>query len=140
MKITTTLKYIVLIILIIAACISIIQGLNNAIVRQDGSQDNQWGPSRALLEHTDPYAVYLKSIGKTPSPFILSQAPNYPASGLVFLWPYAVFEWDIAKILWAFSNILFTIIIFFCLFKMLPTDTPSIIKLLILTLFIARFC
>lgn len=78
--------------------------------------------------------MYLKSVGE--SPFMLSQAPNYPASGLVFLWPYAVWEWSIAKTLWAFSNILFTAVILFCLFRLLPKDTPGAMKLLLATLFV----
>lgn len=135
MRIITKLKYVVLVLLTVAACISLSQGLNNAILRQTGSQDNQWGPSRALLEHTDPYRAYLDSNGK--SPFILCQAPNYPASGLVFLWPYAVWKWPVAKILWAVSNLLFTVIILFCLFRLLPVDTSRITKLLIATLFVA---
>lgn len=135
MRIITKLKYVVLVLLTVAACISLGQGLNNAILRQDGSKDNKWDSSRALLEHTDPYRAFLDSNGK--SPFTLSQAPSYPASGLVFLWPFAVWEWSVAKILWAISNLLFTAIILFCLFWLLPIDTSRITKLLIATLFVA---
>ena len=134
MKITTTLKHVVLVLLAVAACISLVQGINNAILRQGGSQDTQWSPSRALLEHTDPYRAYRDPNGK--SPMILCQAPNYPASGLVFLWPYAVWEWPVAKTLWAVSNVLFTAIILFCVFRLLPVDTPCMSKLLIAMLFV----
>lgn len=134
MRIPTICKRVIFVFLILAACISLIQGLNNAIIRPDGSQDNQWGPSRSLLEHTDPYVAYLDPIGN--SPFTLSQNPNYPASGLVFLWAYAVWKWSTAKVLWAFSNVLFTLMIFFCLFRLLPPNATSTTKLLLVTLFL----
>ena len=96
------IKTLLLTLLIILALISIAQGLNNAIVRSSGSQDNQWGPSRVLLQGSNPYAVYLNQ--EEPHPFILSQYPNYPSSGLIFLWPYAIWDWPTAKVLWAFSK------------------------------------
>jgi hypothetical protein len=87
------------------------------------------------MEQKDPYVAYINRVGGE-SPFILSQAPNYPASGLVILWPYAVWEWSIAKTLWAFSNIVFTAVIIWCLFQLLPQHTSVTVKILIATLFI----
>ena len=134
MKRVSRMKLALVVLLILGACVSLIQGLNNAILRDEGSQDNQWGPSRALLERTDPYEAHLDPIA--PSPFILCQAPNYPASGLLFLWPYAVWEWPTAKALWAISNVVFTAVIVLCLFLLLPQDTPRVSKLLLPTLFL----
>lgn len=127
-------KRVILGLLILGACISLLQALNNAILRHEGSQDNQWGPSRALLEHRNPYAAYLHSPGA--SPFILSQNPNYPASGLIFLWPFAFLSWPAAKILWAFSNLLFTVVILLCLYRLLPPRTSTVAKVLLATLFV----
>ena len=104
------------------------------MLREAGSPDTQWGPSRALLQHTDPYAAYLYSADS--SPFILSQRPNYPASGLILMWPYAVWDWPTAKALWALSNLLFTGVILLCLFRLLPADTEKSTKLLLTSLFL----
>jgi hypothetical protein len=136
MRIPQRLKQVILALLVIAACISLIQGLNNAIIRQGGSQDFEWSPSRVLLQHTDPYAAFFDRGRSSTSPFILAQAPNYPASGLMFIWPYAVWDWFTAKILWAVSNLLFTILILLCLFRLLPISAPGAMKLLITTLFL----
>lgn len=134
MKVPKILERAILLLLVTAACVSLLQGLRNAVVREGGSQDAQWGPGRALLDGTDPYAAYLNRRGE--SPFILCQAPNYPASGLVFLWPYAMWDWPTAKALWALSNVAFTAIVLLCLFRLLPTGTPSTAKLLIAALFL----
>ena len=133
MKRMPIIKKALLGVLVLGACVSLLQGLNNAILRDSGSQDNQWGPSRALLEGTNPYKAHLDPSG---SPFILCQAPNYPASGLVFLWPYAMWEWPAAKTLWAISNVCFTAIILICLFRLLPQQVSSTIKVLLMTLFL----
>jgi hypothetical protein len=104
--------------LVAAALLSLVQGLRTALSDPEGSQDNQWGPSRALLHHTDPYAAYLD--GGRASPFILTQDPNYPASGLMFLWPYAALDWPTARVLWALSNLLFTALMVFVLSRFFP--------------------
>ena len=122
----------ILIVLLLASCVCAVHGLDRGVLSDGGSQDNQWGPSRALLEHRDPFAAYLASPGH--SPFFLSQSPNYFASGLVLLWPFAVFDWPVAKVLWACANLLFTVGIFLCLFRLLPSDTPSATKVLLVTL------
>jgi hypothetical protein len=123
-----------IVLLLAAACVSVAQGLRNA-VRPEGSQDNQWGPSRALLRHVDPYAAFLDSQGGPP-PFILCQIPTYPASGLVFLWPYAPWAWPTARALWAWSNIVFTAVILLCILRLLPRETPQGAKWLLLALFL----
>jgi hypothetical protein len=120
-------------ILIGGACLSLAQGLNNAVLRPNGSEDNQWGPSRALLEHRNPYEAYLNR--GADSPFMMAQRPNYPASGLVLLAPYAALDWPAAKALWALSNVLFTALILWCLFQLLPAHTVATPKVVIATTF-----
>ena len=104
--------------------------------------DNQWGPSRALLEHEDPYALALNSQKSTP--FIMFQQPVYPVSGLVFLWPIAIWDWPVAKAIWAFSNLVFTAIILFSLFSLFPEGTTNSTKVLLSLVFLTstywRFC
>lgn len=129
MKALSAAKRFSIYLLILLAIISVIQGLNNAVLRDSGSQDNQWGPARFLLEHKNPYTMYIDLT--TRSSFILSQAPNYPASGLVFLWPYAVWDWPTAKLLWAFSNLVFTGILLLSIFRLLPKNTNGVTKILI---------
>lgn len=106
------------ILLLILAGVSFVQGMRNAL-RENGSQDFQWGPSRAILERTNPYAKYLdfKSGQIATSPYFLSQVPNYPASVYVFLFPYAVLPWGDAKAFWLLSNALFTLVIIVSLGK-----------------------
>jgi hypothetical protein len=121
-------KRAILIAVILAACavISAAQGFRNAI-RPDGSQDNQWGPSRFLLEHNNPYALFLGyalNNKSGSSPFILNQGPSYPVNGLILMWPYAVLNWEIAKWLWAVSNFLFTFVIVFMLYNLYLPHKP----------------
>jgi hypothetical protein len=117
---------VIVLILVVASLVSATQGIRNA-VRPEGSQDNQWGPSRALLEHKNPYRLYLDyQVGKKlhTSPFILSQEPNYPAPGLILMWPYAAFRWEIAKRLWAASNLVFTFVILIVLYRLYIPHKP----------------
>lgn len=125
-----------MVILIPLAVVSLYRGLYNATI-EDGSQDTQWSPSRTLLQHDNPYELFLKykMDQDKGSPFILCQAPNYPASGLIFLWPYAAFPWAVAKILWAVSNVLFTAAIVIGLRRMLPDKSLYTLALLA-TLFV----
>lgn len=122
-----------LFILIIGACISFIQGLNNAIPKEKGSQDFQWSPSKLLLEKQNPYKA---ALNKSKDQFILAQYPNYPASGYILLWPYATLQWENAKIFWALSNVIFTIIILICIIKLLPESFPKKYQILLATLFL----
>ncbi len=98
--------YLALVFLVLGA-VSGAQGFVNA-VKPAGSQDFQWSPSRYLLRHENPYQLYLahRAGELKDNPFPLSQVPNYPASALVFLWPLAAIDLDIAKWLWATANML----------------------------------
>ncbi|MEM7129378.1 MAG: glycosyltransferase family 87 protein [Chloroflexota bacterium] len=106
-------------IVIVLACAALVDGVVTALAGQlygntslsDGSIDFQWSPSRVLLQGTDPFKLFLEldaqGLSKSPeSPFILAQRASYPASSLIFLWPYAFFEWSVAKILWLITNLL----------------------------------
>lgn len=123
------LKPAFIVLCILGASVSLAQGLKNAVER---SQDFQWSPSRALLNHEDPYSAYLRSNGHSQ---FMAQTPAYPASGLIFIWPYAALNWTVAKSLWAMSNIIFTAIILYCVFSFLSLDTVAT-KLVLATTFI----
>ena len=128
-----TFKNVLALILIGLATLSLFQGLKDAILEVDGSQDFQWGPSRALLEHKDPYASYIDfSEGRSKiNPYILAQAPNYPVSAYIFLWPYAIIDWKYAKMFWAISNVVFTALILLGMQKLYPLHDENKTFLLI---------
>lgn len=132
MRLAEPFRIAVLGLLVAGACLSLLQGLNNAVLSETGSLDNQWGPSRALLNRVDTYAAFLA--GEKPSNLIYIS--NYPASGLVFLWPYAWCDWPTAKLLWALSNVLFTAVIVGCLWRLLPRGTPGTVAVLLVSLFV----
>jgi hypothetical protein len=125
-----TFRTLLIAILVLGSALSVAQGVKNALQR---SQDFQWSPSRSLLEHDDPYSAYLISKGRSQ---FLAQTPAYPATGLVFLWPYAALNWDSAKLLWAVSNIFFTATILYRIFALFPDTTPGESKFLIATIFL----
>jgi hypothetical protein len=101
-----------LILATLVAMISLGQGIRNAL-RPTGSQDFQWGPSRALLHRFDPYALKIRQYAHPdePAPFLFSQDPTYPISAYIFLWPYAALPWPMAKLLWALSNVGFMVVL-----------------------------
>ena len=100
-------RWFLVVILLAIGALSGGQGFINA-VKPAGSQDFQWSPSHYLLQHEDPYRLYLehRSGALKNNPFPLSQVPNYPASALVFLWPLAALDLHTAKWIWAAANIL----------------------------------
>ena len=117
--------------------LSLYGGFTNAAFKDTRSQDYQWGPSKALLEHKNPYDLYKDWLdGKIPKPYKMSQAPNYPASAYIFLWPYASMSWDNARLFWAISNIIFTVLILIGLIRLFPIKRLDL-QLLIIMLFIA---
>jgi heme/copper-type cytochrome/quinol oxidase subunit 4 len=131
------LTWIFLAILAILAAGSTIAGFMNALSH---SQDFEWSPSRLLLWHQNPYRLYLDyTAGRlSENPFLKSQLPLYPASGLIFLWPYAALPWRLAQISWATSNILFGFGSVFLVWKLYLADKRDImILVMLLTLFLA---
>lgn len=130
-----SIKYLMFGILTILALMSVIQGFNNAILRTDGSQDNQWSPSRILLQHKDPYSAYLDPDQRKM--FILNHVPNYPVSGLILLWPYAIWNWQTAKILWLILNLIFTVLIILSVARFLPPDKRGTNLIILSAMFIA---
>src|SRR5919108_2416309 len=107
-------------LLLLLATLSFLRGLNAALA-PDGSQDFQWSATRAILQHRNPYAEYLEyKAGLREKPYILTQSPNYPASGYVFLLPFGLLSWPAAKTAWAAANILLTVALLAGLHRLMP--------------------
>jgi Glycosyltransferase family 87 len=87
-------------------------------VALNSSQDNEWGPARALLQGLDPYRLYLSCLHCRHPPFTASVAPSYPASGLMLLWPLAMLPWPVAKVAWASLNLVFGASLTFTLWRL----------------------
>lgn len=117
--------------LLAMASVSVAQGVVNAVLLSDGSQDFQWEPSRALLQRSDPYAAFLARGGAAH----LSQAPNYPVIGLVLFLPFAAMDWDTAKVAWAGVNLGLTAVILMLVTSLIP-EVSARRKLLLVVAFL----
>lgn len=114
------LKKFLLIVLLLAAMVSIFQGFSNA-QKMDGSDDFQWSPAVLFLEGINPYAHQLD--GNTDGRIILSQRPNYAHGLYVLLTPLALLEYAKATAAWAALGIiasLITILLIGREFKLTP--------------------
>ncbi len=94
------IRLIVMVCLVALAALSAARGVQNAM---SGSQDFQWSGTRILLEGDNPYAV--KLAGDPDSRILLSQAPNYAHTLYLSLVPYALLDFDSARLAWALTNI-----------------------------------
>ena len=92
---------------VLCGIVAVIWVLEAFTVALHNSQDNDWGPARALLHGLDPYKLYLRCTSCPKSPFLPPVAPMYPASGLILLWPFAMLPWPAAKVTWAILNLTF---------------------------------
>ena len=100
-------SYLVALAFFLCGIMAVIGVLEAFTVALHNSQDNDWGPARALLHGLDPYKLYLHCTSCPKPPFLPPVAPMYPASGLVLLWPLAVLSWPAAKAAWAILNLTF---------------------------------
>jgi hypothetical protein len=115
-------------VLLFLAGAGLARGLQMALSDPQGSKDFQWSGSRIILQHRNPYTEYQEYMqGLRERPFILTQGPNYPASGYVFLWPFAALDWPTAKVAWAVANVLFTIAIIAGLQRLWPLPDRRLI-------------
>jgi len=136
-KKTVSLKNLVVLTLLIPAVFSIAVGVKNAMNPDYGSADFQWDASRILLMRLNPYQLTLSTDPAptdkyTPDKLTANQVP----SCLILLWPYAVFDWSTAKVLWLLSNLLFTAILVIYSFKLFFPDAGWNVKFTVLSLFV----
>ncbi len=105
-KFRTIMSGALLVLLALAATLSLYQGVRNAL-GPAGSQDFSWGPARAVSLGVDPY---VQNPAWTPIEREQGQrleSPGLPSCYLL-LWPYACMSWNHAKLAWMLSNLLFT--------------------------------
>ena len=100
-------KKILLIVLILAAIVSVCQGYSNA-QKIDGSDDFQWSPAVLFLEGINPYVHQLD--GNADGRIILSQRPNYAHGLYILLTPLALLEYAKATTVWAALGIIASLI------------------------------
>lgn len=99
------ITYFVFFLFAVFSIISVVRGLENAMSH---SEDFQWSPSLLFWDGVNPYSYFLN--GNEKNRIILSQAPNYLHSVYIFLYPYTLVDWEVAKILWAISSLLFAVV------------------------------
>lgn len=100
------IKKLILLTLMLAAMVSVAQGVMNA---RRSSQDFQWSPSLIFLQGDNPYQVFLD--GDKNRRIILTQGPNYAHALYSLLTPIAALNWGSAKIVWALLNVIASVII-----------------------------
>lgn len=118
--------YIFIIISIFSFIDTISKGLVNGC-------DFQWHPSKIFWEGINHYQ---KFINQGHGDF-KCQNGEYAHGLHVILLPYALLEWDLAKNLWVVSNIFFTGIILFILFKNVKISNYK--KIILILIFITCY-
>ena len=105
-------KRLVLAILLIAALVSLAQGLHNAY---RFSNDLQWSGTRLLVNHTDPYRTYLA--GDPSHSLMRWQIPNYLHELYIFELPLGYVSFPVASCIWAIANLVFMALSFVILIR-----------------------
>ena len=100
MKFLNNHKYKILIFLIIISLVSFIETLSKGFVN---GCDFQWQPSVLFWDGINHYEKFIKN---SKSDF-LCQGGEYGHLLHVIFYPYTLFEWEVAKSLWVFTNVFF---------------------------------
>lgn len=93
------------------------------------SGDTQWSAARVfLVERVNPYTRYLEERAQpTDRPsFVLTQKPNYFVSGYWLLWPLALVDWPMARLLWLAANAAFTALWLWSVQRLLGLTLPQL--------------
>ena len=94
----------ILYLLIIVTIFSFVNTFNKGLLN---GCDFQWQPSLLLWEGINHYEKFL-SQGNFD---FLCQGGQYAHGLHVILFPYTLFDWEIARIMWVVTNIIFALII-----------------------------
>jgi len=78
--------------------------------------DFHYFSAKYLLQGINPYELFFNSIAQTGK--ICFAEPCYPPSCIITLFPYTFFSVETAHLLWALSNIVFAVIVFFVSYKL----------------------
>ncbi len=82
--------------------------------------DFQWSDVRLLLQHRDPWAVYLS--GDSHHEILLNQVPNFLHELYVLLLPFAFVSFGKGKLIWAACNLLFVAVLGGCVARLYELD------------------
>jgi hypothetical protein len=86
-----------------------------SILAEWSGQDFQWQPSKCVFEGINHYSSYLNEDGICPK--FKSQNGDYAHGIYILLYPFTLFEWQTAKILWSLSNLFLVIFITYLICK-----------------------
>ena len=101
----------------IASLISIAAAIRKTILY---GLDFQWSDVRLLLQHRDPWAVYLS--GDPRHEILLNQVPNFLHELYVLLLPFGYLPFGEAKLIWAGYNLLFVAVLVRCVARLYELD------------------
>lgn len=82
--------------------------------------DFQWSDVRLLLQHRDPWGVYLA--GDSRHEILLNQVPNFLHELYVLLLPFGFLPFGEAKLIWAGNNLLFVAVLVRCVARLYELD------------------
>lgn len=114
----------------IASLISIAAAIRKTVLY---GLDFQWSDVRLLLQHRDPWAVYLS--GDAHHEILLNQVPNFLHELYVLLLPFGFLPFGEAKLIWAAYNLLFVAVLLRCVGRMYELDARRmwLLSFLVLT-------
>jgi hypothetical protein len=113
----------------VASLVSIAAAIRKTILY---GLDFQWSDARLLLQHRDPWAVYLS--GDVHHEILLNQVPNFLHELYVFLLPFGLLPFSEAKLIWASYNLLFVAVLVRCVTQLYELDNRQSRLLLLLVL------
>lgn len=102
--------------------------IGDAATPYSASIDFLWHEARTLLQGNNPYDVAPQQLATRPASPAWGRwlTPAVPSS-LVFLWPYALFSYQTAVVLWFISNLLATLLILSLSFRLfLPNASRNL--------------
>jgi hypothetical protein len=85
------------------------------VLSSSGSSDFQWKPAKCVFEGINHYSSYLARDGNCK--IFMSQLGEYAQGFYVIIYPFAVLEWNNAKLLWFLFNVTLIISTSFLLCK-----------------------
>lgn len=94
--------------------------------------DFQWSDVRLLLQHRDPWAVYLS--GDSHHEILLNQVPNFLHELYVLLLPFGFLSFGNGKLVWAVCNLLFVAVLCGCVARLCELDTRKTWLLFVIVL------
>ena len=77
------------------------------VISANGSADFQWQPARCVFDGINHYASYLIRDGNCE--IFMAQLGEYAHGFYIIIYPFTLLEWDSAKLLWFFINIVLII-------------------------------